>query len=159
MTLRLRISLGLIFLLTGCASERHFTADSLWPFGNPNAPVGQSEMRSRALGQDAAITPIAPQAGNVWPGPVQPVPTISQEQKDMNLPLGSAYTPSLPSPYPPGAEPPPDADLGSGPLGGQGSGPLGGQGSDPLGAPGTQNFSIPAGATPSVVPNYPAPAN
>ena len=42
-------------------------------------------------------------------------------------PLGSAYTPSLPSPYPPGEEPPANPDLGDGPLG----------------PPGTQNFALP----------------
>jgi hypothetical protein len=114
-------------LLTGCSSERHFAADTLWPFGNPNRPIAASETAQRALGHAPAVTPISPQAGNVWPGAVQPVPTIADEEKAMNEPLGNAYTPSLPSPYPPGTEPPPNADLGIGPLG----------------APGTQTFAQP----------------
>jgi hypothetical protein len=109
--LRHRLVLALFLLLSGCVSERHFFVDSIWPFGNPNAPHGQSETMQRALGRDAAVTPISPQAGNVWPGPVQPVPTLSDEQQNMNQPLGEAYTPSLPSPYPPGTAPPPDKDL------------------------------------------------
>jgi len=113
--------------LTGCSSERHFAADTLWPFGNPNRPIAGSETAQRALGHTTAETPITPQAGNVWPGAVQPVPTIADEEKAMNEPLGNAYTPSLPSPYPPGTQPPPDADLGFGPLG----------------APGTQTFATP----------------
>jgi hypothetical protein len=72
---------------------------------------------------------------------VQPVPTLSDEQQDMNQPLGQAYTPSLPSPYPPGEEPPPDADLGIGPLG----------------APGTQNFSQPGNVTNPMAPMPAAP--
>ncbi len=100
--------LCLILSLTGCVSERHFVRDS-WPFGNPNAPSGDSEMALRALGQVATVTPIVPQAGDVWPGPVQPMPTLSDMQSKMNLPLGEGYTPSLPSPYPPGQSPPPDA--------------------------------------------------
>ena len=93
-------------LLTGCVSERHFARDSVWPFGNPNAPENRSETAQRALGQAPDVTPIPPQAGNVWPGAVQPVPTISDIEKNMNAPLGQAYTPSLPSPYPPGQQPP-----------------------------------------------------
>jgi hypothetical protein len=131
-SLRERLVLVAALLLAGCSSERHFAVDSVWPFGNPNGPVAGSETAQRALGHTADVTPIAPQAGNVWPGPVQPVPTISDEQKAMNEPLGNAYTPSLPSPYPPGMTPPPDPDLGSGPLG----------------APGTQSFSTPANLAP-----------
>jgi hypothetical protein len=109
--------LGLVILLGGCTSERQFAYDSVLPFGNPNAPIAASETAQRALGHATNETPIAPQAGNVWPGPVQPVPTLSDEQRNMTQPLGQAYTPSLPSPYPPGTEPPADADLGMGPLG------------------------------------------
>jgi hypothetical protein len=130
--LRQPVVLACLVLLAGCSSERHFAVDTLWPFGNPNGPVAASETAQRALGRAPAVTPISPQAGNVWPGPVQPVPTIADEQKAMNEPLGNAYTPSLPSPYPPGMEPPPDSDLGSGPLG----------------APGTQSFSTPGGVAP-----------
>jgi hypothetical protein len=112
---------GLVVLLAvflgGCASEREFTYDSMLPFGNPNAPVAGSETAQRALGHATDVTPLAPQAGNVWPGPVQPVPTLSDEQQNMTQPLGQAYTPSLPSPYPPGTAPPANADLGVGPLG------------------------------------------
>jgi hypothetical protein len=114
--LRILPALGLVILLGGCSSERQFAYDSVWPFGDPNAPVAASETAQRALGHKVAMTPLAPQAGNVWPGPVTPVPTLSQEQQNMTQPLGQAYTPSLPSPYPPGTEPPASADLGIGPL-------------------------------------------
>ncbi len=99
------IPLCLILPLAACTSDLHFAADSLWPFGNPNAPANDSETAQRARGEVAAVQPIAPQAGDVWPGPVQPVPTINDIQKNMTLPLGQGYTPSLPSPYPPGQDP------------------------------------------------------
>jgi len=121
------ILLAVAVALTGCTSERQFARDT-WPFGNPNRPPAASETAQRARGHHPVLVAIAPQAGSVWPGPVQPVPTIAEEQKAMNQPLGSAYTPSLPSPYPPGEAPPPNPDLGEGPLG----------------APGTQTFSSPA---------------
>jgi hypothetical protein len=151
--LRQMVGVAMALFLSGCVSERQFLRDSL-PFGNPNAPVAGSETAQRALGHDPAVAPITPQAGNVWPGPVQPVPTLSDEQQDMNEPLGQAYTPSLPSPYPPGEEPPPDADLGFGPLG----------------EPGTQTFAQPGvqqspagsgtGVQPGIVtsPAAPSPA-
>jgi len=120
--------LACAMLLPGCSSERHFTRDS-WPFGNPNRPPAASETAQMALGRHPVVEAIAPQAGSVWPGPVQPVPTIAEEQKAMNQPLGSAYTPSLPSPYPPGESPPANPDLGDGPLG----------------PPGSQSFSMPDG--------------
>lgn len=107
--LRYGMALGLILLLSGCASERHFAVDSLWPFGDPNAPRMVSETGERALGKTPQVTPIMPQAGDVWPGPVQPMPTLSDIQKNANLPLGQAYTPSLPSPYPPGQAPVPES--------------------------------------------------
>lgn len=101
--------LGAVMMLAGCASERHFVRDSVWPFGNPNRPRISSETAERALGRTPVVIPIEPQAGDVWPGAVAPMPTLSEIQRESNLPLGQDYTPSLPSPYPPG-EAPPDAD-------------------------------------------------
>jgi hypothetical protein len=103
--LRKFLAASLLIALSGCASERHFAAHSLWPFGNPNAPAETSETAQRALGHDVALAPLQPQPGSVWPGPVQPMPTLSEVQKYSNMPLGQGYTPSLPSPYPPGEEP------------------------------------------------------
>ncbi len=101
-----KILAGLMALcLSGCASERHFAYDSIWPFGNPNAPAASSETAQRALGHNPALPTLKPQAGDVWPGPVKPMPTLSQVQQNANLPLGQGYTPSLPSPYPPGQAP------------------------------------------------------
>ncbi len=104
------LALGLILLLSACSSERHYAADTLWPFGNPNAPKANSETALRALGKKPDVVLLVPQGGNVWPGPVQPMPTLSQVQKNSNLPLGEGYTPDLPSPYPPGQAPPANPD-------------------------------------------------
>jgi hypothetical protein len=101
--------IGLVLLLAGCTSERQFARDSLWPFSDPNAPHATSETAERALGRTASVAPLAPQTGDVWPGPVQPMPTLSEIQKNSTLPLGQGYTPSLPSPYPPGQGPAPVA--------------------------------------------------
>ncbi|HQT62981.1 MAG: hypothetical protein B7Z75_10415 [Acidocella sp. 20-57-95] len=125
--LRRIVILTSVLWLSACTSERHFAYDSIWPFGNPNGPAPTSETAQRALGHSPNVAPIAPQTGNVWPGAVQPIPTIADEQKQMSKPLGEAFTPSLPSPYPPGEAPPVNPDLQS-------------------------NYSALPGATPSVVP-------
>ena len=104
--MRKTLVLGTAFLLAGCTSERQFVLQSLWPFGDPNAPAATSETAQRALGHAPQVAVIEPQPGNVWPGPVQPMPTLSQVQKNASLPLGQGYTPSTPSPYPPGQQPP-----------------------------------------------------
>ena len=112
--MRKTLVLGTALLLAGCTSERQFAYDFIWPFGNPNAPAATSETAQRALGHSPQVAVIQPQPGDVWPGPVQPMPTLSEVQKNADLPLGQGYTPSLPSPYPPGQQPPADAtdDLG-----------------------------------------------
>jgi hypothetical protein len=114
--LRHYLTIGLILLLSGCASERQFAGATLWPFGNPNAPAATSETAQRVLGHQAAVAPIPPQPGDVWPGAVQPMPTLSEVQRDANQPVGTDYQPSLPSPYPPGQGPADNSstdDLGS----------------------------------------------
>ncbi len=139
--MRLVLSFCLVLLLSGCISERHFLRDS-WPFGNPNAPVTTSETAQRALGKVAVVAPIVPQLGDVWPGPVTPVPTLGDMQHDMTLPLGQGYTPSLPSPYAPGQAPPDEEDdTGSAPVTG--------------GSP----FVVKPGATPVIVPPPPGLPN
>ncbi len=102
----MRISLALLtaLCLTGCAGGGTFLRHTAWPFGDPNAPPATSETAQRALGKNPAIQPLRPQAGDVWPGPAQPFPTLNQVAKNANLPLGEGYTPSLPSPYPPSPE-------------------------------------------------------
>ncbi len=138
--MRLVLGLFLLLSLSGCISERHFLRDS-WPFGNPNAPVATSETAQRALGKVAVVAPIVPQLGNVWPGPVAPVPTLSDVQHNMTLPLGQGYTPSMPSPYAPGEAPPDDTGTGGGPVTG--------------GSP----FVVRPGAAPVIVPPPPGMTN
>ncbi len=137
--MRYATAICLSLLLSGCVSERHFAADTLWPFGNPNAPTVNSETAERAVGRTPDVAPLTPQAGDVWPGAVQPMPTLSDIQKNANLPLGEGYTPSLPSPYPPGQDPDQNA---------------------PALAPGAAGslYSVQPGAAPQIVPAVPGDA-
>ncbi len=110
MGLRKALTLGAVMMLAGCTAERHYAWDSLFVFGNPNDPVPVSETANRVLGHHPDVAPLQAQPGNVWPGPVAPMPTLSEVQKYSNMPLGQGYTPSLPSPYPPGEAPGGGAD-------------------------------------------------
>ncbi|MBU6397446.1 MAG: hypothetical protein KGL20_00050 [Rhodospirillales bacterium] len=100
--MRTPLALLAALCLTGCAGGGTFLRHAAWPFGNPNAPPAASETAQRALGNNPPVSPLQTQAGDVWPGPEQPFPTLSQVAKNANMPLGQGYTPSLPSPYPPG---------------------------------------------------------
>ncbi len=76
--------LGLCSLsLTGCA----FQAWHKPPFfagADPYAPLGQAENMRRALGQPIAVQPLTPAAGNMWPGPLPPTPTLADMVKQEN---------------------------------------------------------------------------
>lgn len=78
-------------LLSGCAGMGNYASSVLDPFGTPNTPPGNSINMQRALGNQVAVQPILPQPGDVWPGKLQPVPTLSEIQKHMGTPLGQVY--------------------------------------------------------------------
>jgi hypothetical protein len=78
-------------LLSGCAGVGSYMHDTLSPYGNPNAAASQTLNMQRARGKDVAVAPITPMPGDVWPGPLQPVPSLSDIQKNMNVPLSEAY--------------------------------------------------------------------
>ncbi len=95
-------------LLTGCtgsgfwAYERHTLT---LPGANPNLPPGSSENYERSRhGQLSEPAPLLTEAGDIWPGPNQPVPTLKDLQKqqtaDMNAGSTSGAGPSL-APLPP----------------------------------------------------------
>lgn len=74
--------LGVGLLLSGCSGLGHFFGDTeTLPGQNPNAITGSSENLLRSRGQDPAAAPIAAEPGNVWPGPPQPLPTLSDVAK------------------------------------------------------------------------------
>lgn len=69
--------LGLCSLsLTGCA----YHAWDRIPFvagADPYAPPGESENIRRARGQQIAPEALSPATGNMWPGPIQPTPSLA----------------------------------------------------------------------------------
>lgn len=82
---------SLLFMLSGCAGMRNYLHSTLDPFGDPNAPASDAINMQRARGEQVAVQPVRPQPGDVWPGQLQPVPTLGEIQRHMNVPLGQAY--------------------------------------------------------------------
>ena len=69
--------------LTGCA----FHAWDKPPFfagSDPYAPSGDAENMRRARGQAIAVQPLSPATGNLWPGPIQPTPSLADLVKQEN---------------------------------------------------------------------------
>ena len=89
--LTLAVPGAMALLLSGCAGVGNYLGSTLNPFGDPNAPKGYALNMQRARGNDVAVAPILPQPGDVWPGPVRPVPTLSDIQQHMNTPLGQEF--------------------------------------------------------------------
>jgi len=85
------VMLPCLSLLSGCAGVGNELYDMTRPFSEPNAPPLDALNMQRVRGADVAVQPITPQAGDVWPGPVKPVPTLSQIQKHMNVPLQQEF--------------------------------------------------------------------
>ncbi len=80
------VLLGLLLGLAGCGYN---TWDNL-PFttgSNPNLPAGDSENMRRAMGQEPNIQPLTPEAGNVWPGPIKPPPTLQDLETQSGQPV------------------------------------------------------------------------
>lgn len=99
--------LGMLAGLSGCG----YKTWSNPPFSggyNPNLPQQNSENFQRVLGRNADQAPINPEAGDIWPGPLPPSPTLSDLESDSSLtqqpeapvpgsPLSRGITGSVPS--------------------------------------------------------------
>ena len=70
-------------LLAGCTGFGTFLDNTFrLPGENPNLPQADSETVRRALGRDAPVAPLAPEAGDVWPPPAPPAPTLGEVEKN-----------------------------------------------------------------------------
>ncbi len=96
-------------LLGGCTGFGTFLdhAFSL-PGTNPNIPMTDSENVRRVLGQAPDPTPLQPEAGNVWPGPQGPEPTLADIQNgDNQRSQPQSTVPGAQPNYPAGRQPRP----------------------------------------------------
>jgi hypothetical protein len=97
--------LGLL-LLPGCQFAANpadglggFLADTHTWHLNANRPPIESEQERLVAGMPMDVPPLTPEAGEVWPGPPPPIPTLQDVQKLNNLE-------TLPDPSVPTAPPP-----------------------------------------------------
>lgn len=113
------VTLGLLALLPGCTGFGAFLDHTFTlPGENPNRPMADSENVRRSLGQDTDVTPLAPEPGNIWPGPQAPEPTLTdveqqqpgnRDNQDTTVPGARPGLPAgrQPRPARPGSSTPP----------------------------------------------------
>jgi hypothetical protein len=135
--------LGLCLLLPSCGGYNYAT---WWnpPFTTgfqPHAPVGDAENMRRARGEDVIVKPLTPEPGDVWPGPLQPEPTLEDLVKQGNMGLPEQPVPG--SPLQRGTQPP--AQGSSTPLPGNAQPGLPPQQPNVSGAPAAPPARNPAG--------------
>ena len=121
-------TLGLALMLGGCGYNTWWNPPFTTGF-LPNAPGGESENMMRAKGTPVTVEPLTPQAGDVWPGPMQPTPTLQDLEREGNVEQGveqpvpgsplnrgagepsqSLSLPSLPPQMTPGSSTPPGSN-------------------------------------------------
>ncbi len=93
--------LGLVLLLPGCSGFGTFLGDTYGFHGDEHLPVGDAENVRRVEGEPVSEPPLATEPGNVWPGPVEAQPTLSdlERQQDQEIKQYRSSTP------PPGTTP------------------------------------------------------
>ena len=78
-----------VLFLGGCSGLGKFFHDTVTlPGMNPNLPSGLSENQARSEGHGIGEAPLLPERGNVWPGPPQPLPTLSDVSREQGNGLG-----------------------------------------------------------------------
>ena len=164
-------------LLAGCstlvgnptAGMGGFLGDVLRLSGNPNRPAADSANARRVMGAEVQAEPLESESGNVWPGPLPPVRTMSDMQREMGgtlppidapSPRGSSAPPapvatpaslpaaSLPAPRPiapqPAVQSMPSSRVLQTPAG---------LATTSIGSNGVETFTLPGGRTGIVMPN------
>ena len=101
--MRLAASLPLLLLLSGCNGFGSFLGSTFSINGDPNRPEHAAENMQRANGAQPTPTPIPVAPGNVWPGPIQPLPSLADIAKTLPEAETVPTLPPLPQSFP---EPP-----------------------------------------------------
>jgi hypothetical protein len=146
------VMFGLLIALGGCEGYNTWWNPPLTPGYNPNVPPGDSVNMRRILGTSVAVAPLAPEPGDIWPGPVPDMPTLRDIERDSGLGdrLSSIPPVGAPPPHPLGAPTPaPPARDPSGRIITSPSGP----GVTSGGTTGYQTKTTPGGGSAIIVPN------
>ncbi len=78
-----RSAIVLPLLLAGCGFDDFFHNTHTLR-ATPNAPLGESETMLNARGVITEEAPLQPEPGNIWPGPIKPIPTLSELEQQEN---------------------------------------------------------------------------
>lgn len=65
---------------------------------NPNLPPGSDETMQRVQDKAVSVEPLLPEPGDVWPGPMKPIPTMEEMQKQDMQQLPPPNIPATPPP-------------------------------------------------------------
>jgi len=86
---------------------------------NPNMPIGDSENMRRVIGEEVVTTPLTPEPGDIWPGPLPPATTLEDLESQSRQIEPQRPTPGSPlyQNPPPSLPPPPPARGSSTPPG------------------------------------------
>jgi hypothetical protein len=99
--------LGFVLLLSACGDYVGSPFDGFGGFMhdsftfNANRPVADSITVRRVLGDTADAEPLLPEAGNIWPPPPRPDPSLSDIEKEIEQQPGSPPPPARGSTVPP----------------------------------------------------------
>jgi hypothetical protein len=74
-SLRLMLTLSTL-ALGGCGGYNTWSGLPFTTGNNPNQPVTDSENMRRVMGQQVEVSSLGPEPGDIWPGPLQPSPTL-----------------------------------------------------------------------------------
>lgn len=89
--------LGLLLLLGGCSGFGSFLGSTFTVNGDPSRPFGTAENVQRANGATVVPTaPITTQPGDVWPGKIQPLPSLADIAKTLPQAEGTPVLPPVP---------------------------------------------------------------
>ncbi len=105
----LAVALG----LTGCGTSFDDFIGNVTTFRrNVNQPQGDSETMRRVRSQSVDLPPLAPEPGNIWPGPVAPEPTLVDLENGPNAVQSAPQqpVPGAPSFRPRGSSTPPGSN-------------------------------------------------
>ncbi len=122
------LGLLLLLLLSGCAGYNTWWNAPFTTGYNPNRPAVDSENMFRVMGGRVAPAPLQPEAGDIWPGPSKPEPTLQEleqsgsltpepQQPTLGSPLSRGTAPTQPPSLPPqgttgSSTPPPSNQAG-----------------------------------------------
>lgn len=96
---------GVCLILSGCSGFGKYISDTATlPGENPNAPAGSDLTMRRVKGYRSGEPPILPQAGDIWPGPPAPLPTLEDVEKDRSGTALDSTSPESGSMLPDGGE-------------------------------------------------------